>query len=223
MLQTHTFLGMKQPLRAAENLEALGLLGLATGDDLLLLGDLYVREGLLDLAARAYLRAVDAEPRPPLARPLQAAEGLLARGGTRQARQLTERVRELGATDELDRRKLLKLEARLGMAEGAGSAETAAVLEEIVALEPLDGEALLLLGQHYARQGEPDKAILHFERAASLEAFEVNARIHHAQVLVGQGRYADAVPLLRRAQELRPRDDVARYLEQVERLAKARR
>ena len=31
------------------------------------------------------------------------------------------------------------------------------------------------------------------------------------------------VPLLRRAQNLKPRDDVARYLEQVERLAKARR
>jgi len=29
------------------------------------------------------------------------------------------------------------------------------------------------------------------------------------------------VPLLRRAQELKPREDVARYLEQVERFAKA--
>ncbi len=39
----------------------------------------------------------------------------------------------------------------------------------------------------------------------------------------GMGRYADALPLLRRVQELKPRDDIARYLEQVERLAKARR
>ena len=37
------------------------------------------------------------------------------------------------------------------------------------------------------------------------------------------GRYADALPLLRRAQEIKPREDIARYLEQVERIARARR
>ena len=125
--------------------------------------------------------------------------------------------------EEADRRKLLKLEARLSMAEGGGNAETASVLEEIVKLDPLDGEALMLLGQHYARQNEPDRAIFYYERAASIEAFEVNAKIRHAQVLVGMGRYADAIPLLRRAQEVKPRDDIARYLEQVERVSKARR
>jgi Flp pilus assembly protein TadD len=125
--------------------------------------------------------------------------------------------------EEADRRKLLKIEARLSMAEGAGSAETAAVLEEIIQLDPLDGEALMLLGQHYSRQNEPDKAIFYYERAASLEAFEANAKVRHAQILVGLGRYADALPLLRRAQEVKPRDDIARYLEQVERIVKARR
>jgi hypothetical protein len=85
----------------------------------------------------------------------------------------------------------------------------------------------MLLGQHYSRAGgedtDPEKAIFYYERAASLEAFEVNAQIRHAQVLVSMGRYADAVPLIRRAQEIKPRDDIARYLEQVERIAKSRR
>jgi len=81
----------------------------------------------------------------------------------------------------------------------------------------------MLLGQHHARQGEPDRAILYYERAASVAACEVQAKIRHAQVLVGLGRYGEAVPLLRRAQEIKPRDDIARYLEQVERIAKARR
>src|SRR5206468_240540 len=125
--------------------------------------------------------------------------------------------------EEADRRKLLKLEARLSMAEGADSPETAAVLEEMVKLDPLDGEALMLLGQHYARQKEPDRAILYYERAESVEAVEVNARLRHAEALVSMGRYSDAVPLLRRALELKPREDITRYLEQVERFAKARR
>jgi tetratricopeptide (TPR) repeat protein len=80
----------------------------------------------------------------------------------------------------------------------------------------------MLLGQHYSRQNEPDRAIFYYERAESLEVFEASAKIRHAQVLVGIRRYAEAVPLLRRAQELKPREDVQRYLEQVERFAKSR-
>ncbi len=222
LLQANAYLELRQPLRAAVNLEALGSLGKATVDSLHTLGDIYVTEDLVELAASAYRRAIDIDPGQPIARPLRSAEVLAARGALAQARQIATHIGEACAAQmqDADRRKLLKLEARLSMADGTGSDETATVLEEIIQLDPLDGEALMLLGQHYARQNQPDRAIFYYERAASVEAFEVNARIRHAQVLVGLGRYADAVGLLRRAQELKPRDDVARYLEQVERLAR---
>jgi len=152
---------------------------------------------------------------------------LAARGAHPQARQVASHIRQVceAQMEEGDRRKLLKLEARLSMAEGGGSAVTAALLEEVVQLDPLDGEALLMLGQYWARINEPDRAMLYYERAANLDDVDVEAKakLQHAQVLVGMGRYADAVPLLRRAQELKPREDLARYVEQVERIAKARR
>lgn len=200
-------------------------LDLSTVDSLQTLGDIYVSEDLPDLAARAYVRALDLVPEQPLARAVRAAETLAARGAMAHARAVIAHIRALRGEqmDEADRRKLLKLDARLGMAEGAGTAETARVLEEIVALDPLDGEALILLGQHHARANEPDRAIFYYERAASVEAFEASAKIHHAQVLVSLGRYGEAIPLLRRAQELQPRAEVARYLEQVERISKSRR
>ena len=225
LLQAQAYLGMKQPLKAAENLEAVDRLGKATVDNLHTLGNIYVSENLMDLAARAYRRAIDVDAKQPFARPLQSAELLTARGALTQARQVATHIREVWDKQlgEVDRRKLLKLEARLSMAEGAGSAETVRVLEEIVKLDPLDGEALMLLGQHYSRQNEPDRAIFYYERAESLDAFEVRAKIRHAQALVGMGRYAEAVPLLRRVQEVKPLDDIARYLEQVERIAKTRR
>jgi tetratricopeptide (TPR) repeat protein len=225
LLQAQTFLGMKQPLKAAGNLEALELLGKSTVDSLQTLGDIYVGENLPDLASRAYCRAIDADAKQPVARPVRAAEMLAARGALAQARQVTKRIHDVLDAElaEADRHKLLKLEARLSMAEGADTDATAAVLDELVKMDPLDGEALMLLGQHYARKHDPDHAMFYFERAESIEACEANAKIRHAQVLVGMGRYADAIPLLRRAHDLKPREDVARYLEQVERIAKARR
>jgi tetratricopeptide (TPR) repeat protein len=224
LLQASAFLEMRQLLKAAVNLEVIDRLGKAPADSLHTLGDIYVSVDLMELAASAYLRAIHADSAQPLGRPLRSAEILAGRGALAQAAEVAARIREAweGRMEDADRRKLLKLEARLAMARGASSTETAAVLEEIVKLDPLDGEALMLLGQHYSRQNEPDRAIFWYERAESLEAFEVNARIRHAQLLVGMGRYADAVPLLRRAQEIKPRDDVARYLEQVERIARSR-
>lgn len=225
LLQAHAFLGMKKNLRAAENLEVVDRLGKAKPDSAFTLGDIYAAEDLVGLAVRAYARAVALDPKQPMARALQAAEMLTGRGATAEARTLLATIRETlgGALVDADRRRLLKLEARCAMAEGDRSAEVVRVLEEVVKIDPLDGEALLLLGKHHAANNEPDRAIFYFERAASIEAFEAEAKIRHAQILAGQGRFADAVPLLRRAQQIRPRDDVARYLEAVERNARGRR
>lgn len=226
MLQAHAYLGMKEPFKAAQNLESLALLGLATVDSMHTLGDIYVSENLMELASRSYQRAMDLDPAQPVSKYVRAADLLSARGALPQAREVARHVREVlgeqSTLSDADRRQMLKLEARLSMADGEGTSETAVTLEEIVRLDPLDGEAIMMLGQYYFDQREPDKAIFYYERAESLETFEANARIHHARVLVSMGRYADAVPLLRRAQEIKPRDDVARYLEQVERIARSR-
>ncbi len=223
-LQAQAYLGMKQPLRAAENLEAVDRLGKSTPESLHTLGDIYLSENLMDLSAGAYLRATNVETNQPLARPLRSAEMLAGRGAVPQAKRVASHIREVwnNRINEADQRRLLKLEVRLSMAEGGSSAETAGVLEEIVKNNPLDGEALIMLGQHYTAQNQPDRAIFYYERAESIEAFEVNAKIRHAQVLVGMGRYGEAVPLLRRALDIKPNDEIAAYLKQVERIAKSK-
>jgi tetratricopeptide (TPR) repeat protein len=227
LLQANAYIGLGQPLKAAENYEVVRRMGSANAAALHTLGDIYVNEGLLDLAAKAYADALGADPGQAVDRPLRCAEILAQRGALAQAKVLLERVKEeRGARMEAqDRKRLLKLEARIAMGErqveGAEDGAVAA-LEEIVAIDPLDGEALILLGQHYARAQEPERAIFYFERAESLEAYEADARVRHAQLLVSQARYREAVPLLKRAQELKPREDVARFLEQVERIARTR-
>lgn len=225
LLQAHTYLGMKQNLKAAANLESVDALGKSTLDSLHTLGDIYLTESLYDLAADAYLRATRLTSTLTLERTVRAAEMLSARGAMTAAREVCAGIHVAGdgRLGESDRRKLLKLEARLSMAAGEQSDELARVLEEIVQLDPLDGDALMLLGQHHAGRNDPEKAMFYYERAASIQAFEIQACLRHVQLLVSLSRFGEAVPLLRRVQEIKPRDDVARYLEQVERLARAKR
>lgn len=220
LLQGGAFLGLGQPLRAAEAYELADRLGGATAASLAMLGDIYVNEGLFDLATAAHLRALDEDPQAGLQRPLRAAAVLTARGALGETRRLIEGIETLGGErlGDAERRELLGLRARLAVAEGDGD-EEARVLEEIVRLDPLDGEALILLGRHAGRTGDPERAAFWLERAASLEAFEADAKLRHGQLLVQQGSYAEALPLLRRAQALEPRESVREYIEEVERVA----
>lgn len=223
LLQANAYIGLNQPLKAAENYEFVNRLGQATSDSLNMLGDIYTNEGLYEQAVNSYICAMEKNPDGSINRALSAAKVLAARGAVKEARQLNEHL-EAARGDKLgteERKDLLKLRARLAVAEGAGD-EEARVLEEIVALDPLDGEALILLGQHANRGGDAEKAVFYYERAESIEKYEADAKVRHAQVLVGKGKYDEALPLLRRAQQVKPREDVQKYLEQVERIAKAR-
>ncbi len=223
LLQANAYIGMNQPLKAAENYELVDRLGKSTSDSLNMLGDIYLNEGLYEMAVNSYLRAMENNPQQKSDRALRAAKVLTARSALQEARRLIERIetlhgKELGAAEQ---KGLLKLRARLAVAEGAGD-EEAHVLEEIVALDPLDGEALILLGQHAARNGNTEKAVFYYERAASIETHEADAKVRHAQMLVKTGKYNEALPLLRRAQQLKPSDEVQKYLEQVEHFARSR-
>ena len=222
MLQANAYLGMKQSLKAAENFEIVDKMGHSTADSLYLLGDIYVNEELYDLAAGAYLRGF-AKKADTTVRAIRAAKVLATRSATEQARTLLDKIAatETSKLTSDERKDLLKLRARLAMADGA-SDEEARILEEIVTFDPLDGDALILLGQHSARHGAPEKAVFYYERAASIPTFEADAKIRHAQLLVGQRRYAEALPLLRRAQTVKPRENIQDYLEQVERAGQTR-
>ena len=224
VLQANAYVAMKQPLKAAEDYETLDAAGLASAAMLHTLGDIYVNEGLPDLAADVYLRALDRDPAAPPNRTLQHIEAFVARSAYPAAERLIARLRALPEDrfDKDQRKRFLKVEARMAAARGPGNPESVRILDEIVALDPLDGEALILLAQQHAATGNVEQAVFLFERAQGIAAYEAEASLRHAQCLVRNGRYQQALPLLKRSQELRPRDDVARYVEQVERVARMR-
>ncbi len=223
LLQANAYIGLNEPLKAAVNYELVDHMGKSTADSLTMLGDIYVNQELFEIAVGSYLRALEMDPGRTSQRAIRAAAVLTARGAYEETKRLIERIETLPGNDlDTEQRKdLLKLRARIAVAEGSGQDEIR-VLEEIVALDPLEGEALILLGQYCARAGDSEKAVFYYERAQSLEKHEADARVRHAQLLVQQGKYTEALSLLRRAQDVKPREDVQKYLEQVERVARSR-
>ena len=223
LLQANAYLGLNQPMKAAVNYELADRMGKSTADSLNMLGDIYVNQELFGMAVASYLRALEKDPARSTERAIRAAKVLAARGALDETKQLVERIEGLKGSDlsKADQRDLLMLRVRVAVAEHSGEEEIK-MLEQLVALDPLDGESLILLGLYCARSGDAEKAVFYYERAERLEKSEADAKIRHAQLLVGQGKYADALPLLRRAQDLKPREDVQKYLEQVERVAKTR-
>lgn len=217
-LQANVWVQQEQPSKAVVNLEVLRRMGKITSAQLGLLGDLYLMRDQRDLALGAYRESMEREETPAVGRWLRAAEILLARGAMEESRSLLEKIRQKGGLEGHDQSKALKLEARQAMASGDAAAGIK-TLEELVRLNPLDGEALLLAGDHYARHGEPERAAFRFESAAQLEGFEAEALLKQAQLKVQQQKYTEAVELLRRAQRIQPKDNVARYLERVEQVA----
>ena len=221
LLQANAFLGLKQPMRAAENYEYVNALGKASAESMTMLADIYVNESRWDMAGDAYLRAYELENGDHPENALRAAGILASRGALNEAKRVLDRVAEhKEALEKKELQEMLKLQARIAVADGGGD-DVVKILEEVVDVDPLDGEAWILLGQHYGRN-DPEKAIMKYEMAASIEAYEAEAKLYHGQLLVGMAKYNDALPLLRRAYDLKPREDIADYIEQVERIAKTR-
>ncbi|HSV26863.1 MAG TPA: tetratricopeptide repeat protein [Sedimentisphaerales bacterium] len=223
LLQANAYIGLNQPLKAAQIYELVEHLGASSADSLNMLGDIYVNEGLYEIAVGAYIRAMEKAPQSSMKRAIRAAQVLAARGAFGETRQLIDSIERLGGAgiDNDMRKDMLKLRARLAVADGSGDDEVR-ILMEIVELDPLDGEALILLGQHSKRMGDNEKAVFYYERAAAIPGHEADALVRHGQLLVRMGKFAEALPLLRRAQQLNPRDNVQSYLEQVERAARSR-
>jgi len=219
-LQANIFIQKENPSRAAISLEMLRRLGKATPQNLYLLGDLYMTEESRGLALGSYLEAIEKDGGQNPAKALRAAQILVSRGAWAEARTLFTKIHASGGVTGDDELKLLKLESKVAMSTGAGD-EAIKVLERIIERNPLDGEALLLAGDYYSKNDQKEKAEIRYDAASKLEGFEADGYVKHAQLLVQMQKHSQAVELLRKAQKIKPRDNVQRYLDKVEQLARA--
>lgn len=203
--------------------ETLRRLGEARPEDLFALADLYVLVEAPEEAAAVYREALATGTPAGPERALRAAEVLLAQAQTAAVRTLLEAVDHQSANTLPPhlQNQCLRLQARLLWVEGRAEAALER-LEECLSRFPADGQALLLAADWYAHQGQREKAEFRYQAAAQIEAVAPEALVKHAQLLVRHQEYRRAAELLQRAQRLRPREAVQRYLDEVLKLATSR-
>lgn len=227
--QAMAHLANKAPLEAAKNYEVLAMLGKATPKQLSDLGDIYLNEAIYPLAASAYLRSIqvpDSPAKPESA--LRAVELLAARGAGNEVRDLINGINAaFPSLDSALKIRMLKTQARVAVAE-ENNAVAVKLLQEIHAASPLDGEVIMLLADHYSKNDDREQSIFYLERALKVSTVEAQASIKLAQAIMAQSaRETDktkrgeklqrAIELIKRANELKPNDALARYLADLER------
>jgi tetratricopeptide (TPR) repeat protein len=224
--QANCFIALNQPLKAAYNYEVVRELGAAKPATLNALADIYLSRNLPEVALEAYLAALESDPLAGASTAIRSAEVLAARRAVIPAGTLLKRVTELAGND-LDathRARMLRIESKLALA-GGEDARAAAIMEELLEQDADDGEIIILLARYYGRIENIAKAEVLFDRAARLPGFEAEAHLRRAQMLAGPKlqRFDRAIEHLKRAQEIEPKENVQRYLEALERRARAAR
>lgn len=255
LFQANAYLGMQQFDNALENYEILNGLGKSSVATLNLMANIYTNKGLFDIAVSYYRQAIkDANPSEAKSlrtQLLRSARVLSTRGESARPamKKLIVAIDEHFGKDleKKDRKELYMLKSRIAVAEGDDLQE-AKSLEQVVQIDPLDGEALVLLGQFHSRRykklsaeasDDPedpksiearnhlDQAVIYFERAQGLdvtntkyEKIVADAYVRHAQLEVASGRPEVALPLLKKSLDIISRPSVANYLEAVERMSK---
>ena len=224
MLQANAFVGLDQPMKAAVNLETVRLLGKAQPSSLELLGDIYMNARMPALATSAYLEVVESDQGTSQYESAYRAAQLLVRSAAHEeaSKVLASIDKRYGKNLTQDQElEVLTLKAKVARARGKDKT-AAKLLESIVERDGTRGDALLELAAYHEGKGDRERAILMIERAENLDAFEYQALLDHAQLMVSSKDYEKAVELLRRALRIKREPRVEQYLALVERSVRPR-
>lgn len=229
--QTNALLAQEKKMEAAVNLEVLRMKGLASESELTLLGNLYMDQEEPQLALYAYTAAMNKSEKLEVARSLKAARILNDYGYPDKAEAFVMQIRsKAGASLSEDEQTELELvEAKIAQSAG-DMARVGEVLESLVKRDPMNGEVLTELGNHYANLAKTEEAEerrekliadakLNLQLAADIETSAYAGNLALGQLLVRERQYIQAMPALDKAIELKPSDSLKNYVSRVRRAA----
>lgn len=177
-----------------------------------LMGDIFLHEGLVHLAAESYLESLKAKSLPPFNKALLPLKYLLERHHSNEAQQYLMRLKTTYTElSPMESNEMNKAQAMLDYQNGHYEAGASA-LDSILSAFPLDGEALLLRGDIEESLGNPEEAAFYVQRAVSIPDFQVRAYIRLGQLKVRQGKSTEALSFLEKAQRLLYQPHVDKFI-----------
>ena len=211
----NSYLSVGDSSSAARYLEILRRRGEAKAPALGLLGDIYVNDGLPQLALLAYKDALVTGDFTT-SRSIRALKALLQRGYFDQADLFMAAVEDAHSGDLSDTqsREVLNLRAQLALAKGQDE-EAAEILEQVLEQDPVNGNALMLLGEFNHKKGDIESAVFYYERALKLPKFQRDSQLQLARIYVRQKEYQLAIRQLEGALSLEYSSNVQDFLDAV--------
>ena len=205
---------------AAVTLDLLRRMGALKTQELVILGDLYHNLNLYDLSLDAYQEALARTNKLSLSQYIRIAQTLIQRSSYQEGFAYLEKIeKEFGEGRSKEERKLINLlKAEVLQATGKNQ-QAVELLREVVNQHPLEGRALIQLGQLAWKSGNHEYAIIQFQRAAKIDEFENPALIEHARLLVHLRKYQLAANPLERALVIKQEKRVEKYLNAINNLA----
>ena len=204
--------------KAIVTLECARHLKIASPEAMAMLGDLYINKNQPHDAVSAYREAFSSQA-PSIERILRACEGFVMLHSTSGAEEMIAKLGRITNLDQCQMKKLHRLKAHLAYL--MGDIKSAIIsYKKLLEEDPLDGDALIALGDLYREENKLEEAVIVYERASHIKSRESSALIRQAQIEVEREQYSKAVELLESALVFTHKKSVLKYLEQVRRLAK---
>lgn len=220
--KANAFIAEEEYSKAAMYLDIVRRLGKGNAATLETLGDLLVNLDIPSVAVVSYIDAVKEGMKTE--RALRAGEVLIAHGALEPAERLLAAVGDI-SEDNLSPAELGQLRSlRASVALRAGKTDEAeSLLNAIVEEDPMNGRALMLLAELYGDQGDPEKAIYYYDRAAlgEDENIQFDARVQAAVLQVELKDFDSAIENLSAALRIQESRRVQDYLEAVRRLRRS--
>lgn len=223
LFQANSYLAKQQFTEAIANLEIAHSIEPGTWETHKLLAELYIDQGMTKLALLNYESALAANPNIPADNALDPLRQLIQRSLYSEAfkyLQMLDTELQSVFSQQLEVEKKV-LTAQLEIHAG-DSEKGLQQLEEILEIDPLNGDALLTVADYQVSRSAFPEAEFYYERASSINEFQVDSLIGLARIAVQQDRFMKALGYLRKAQAIQPRGDIERYIASIEDALNAR-
>ena len=215
LLQSNTYLALDRPLKAARNIEIVRTMEEADAEAILLLANIYMREGIFDRAAEHYLAAFEQREGKDSLLALQVANQMFRKGQFKEAREIFVAIGDdkTGWGIE-DLTRLGYLQAEFAVLDGNDELGMR-ILTAVLEANPFDGKCLSKLAELYADQGNRAKAYYLLDRVQEGSAFEFRSLLLYIHLLIEDELYAQSLKIIERALGIRSSSALEKLYERV--------